>query len=115
MPNYPDTLTFDRTSFAILVQIFGAFAHGAGGLMVEDEVILAATEDYAPKVDRGREEWASEGLQVLELTRAIGRLAAHRALSHGRVVIQHSDYRHARERVGVAVGAFKGCPFHKPF
>lgn len=99
----------DQT-FVILSQIFGAFAHGAGGMIVHGEVILQARADYQPVITQHADKWSRVQLRVLEAARSMGRLAAHKALSRGQAQIAIEDYAGARREVaGLAI-----CPFFHP-
>jgi hypothetical protein len=96
--------------FTILVQICGAFAQGADGVFVDDEVILQAREDYTPLIERTVEQWRTIGPFTLALTRSMGKMAAVRALAEGDVTIRVRHYQAAR----TTMHAF-GCPFHIRF
>ena len=105
--NYGDA---DRT-FVILSQIFGAFAHGAGGLAVDGAVILKARDDYDALITRFADKWSDFELAVLESARAMGRLAAHKALHRDATRITVEDYSDAR----AIIGRLRICPFrHLP-
>jgi len=95
--------------FVILSQIFGAFAHGAGGLSVEGKVILQARSDYTPLITENLKRWRRLELPVIESARLMGRLAGHGALGRDGL-ISMADYQRAREiiaRLGL-------CPFRHP-
>jgi len=97
--------------FTVLVQIYGAFAQGAGHLHVDDEVILRARADYVPLITRDLEHWPVEGPRTLAATRAMGQLAAHLAMEHGEVTIRLKHYRSAQK----AIHRMRGiCPFVRP-
>lgn len=104
-------LSFDQKVFVILAQIFGAFVHGADGLYVDDDVFLEATRQYGEQIRRDLEHWPQDGVQVLYVSRAMGRLAAHLALEDDRFTIMLPDYLRARKAVheGRLFHAF--CPF----
>lgn len=97
--------------FTILVQIYGAFAQGAGHLFVDDDVILQAREDYVPLIIRDRELWPVEGPRTLAATRAMGALAAHKAMEDREVTIRLKHYRAAQKSVHRQAGI---CPFIRP-
>jgi hypothetical protein len=105
--------TFSHTElsddgFVILSQIFCAFAQGADGLSIDGSAYLAARNDYSGPVERDKGKWHTDGPQVLAVSRAMGRLAAHIALAEGGITILATHYQSARSMVhGVAF-----CPFH---
>ena len=94
--------------FVILAQIFGAFGHGAGGLLVDRDVVRRATKDYTPVVEHNANKWDTLEVAVLEAARMTGRLAAHRAVSEQRVRISVPDY------LGAIQVVILGCPFLHP-
>ena len=85
--------------FTILVQIYGAFAQGAGHLYVDDEVILQARKDYVPVITRDLERWGVDGPRTLATSRAMGQLAAHKAMKDGEVIIRRRHYRAAQKDI----------------
>lgn len=95
--------------FTIFVQICGAFAQGADGCFVDDEVILQARKDYVPLIKRTYKDWRSIGPFTLALTKAMGKMAAVRALSDGEVTVTRHHYQQARQ--AIHTGA-RLCPFH---
>ena len=94
-------------AFVILSQIFGAFAHGAGGLRVDGKVILQARADYDIVIRRYADEWAKYESAVLEAARNMGRLAAAKALNRDSIGIELVDYQSARR----SIAGFGICPF----
>ena len=103
--SFPVELSDD--GFVILSQIYCAFAQGADGLNIDGEAFLAARDDYRDPIEREKAKWSIHAPQVLSLSRTMGRVAAHLALSEGRITIMESHYRSARNIIHEA--AF--CPF----
>jgi hypothetical protein len=103
--------TLPDAIFTVLVQIYGAFAQGAGHLSVDDGVILQAREDYVPLITRDLERWGADGARTLATTRAMGQLAAHKALKDGEVIIRRRHYRAAQRDIHRMGGI---CPFVHP-
>jgi hypothetical protein len=93
--------------FVILAQIFCAFAQGSDGLYIDGSAILAAREDYTGPIERDKGKWATDGPLVLSLSRAMGKLAAQMAMADGKVTIDATAYRSARE----AIHRLAFCPF----
>jgi hypothetical protein len=93
----------------IFVQICGAFAQGADGCFVDDEVILQARQDYVPLIKRTYKEWASIGPFTLALTKAMGKMAAVRALTDGEVTVRKRHYEQARQTIHSGP---RICPSH---
>ena len=93
--------------FVRLSQIFGAFAHGAGGMAVGGEVILAARDHYARTLKQYESEWSRLELGLLESARAMGRLAAEFATIKGserrRLIITNEEYQAARDAIAPPV------------
>jgi hypothetical protein len=107
MPTDPKTLL-------IMLQLTGAFWHGAGGLSVEEQAVAEMTRDYVPAIQERRDAWPGIALNVIELGRAMGRLAAGSALQHGRAFVASADYRAARDSIASRdnLGEFLAeCPF----
>jgi hypothetical protein len=99
--------------FIILTQIFAAFAHGAGGLLINGDAILAARADYSGNVEARKEQWPTEAPVVLGLAYRMGRMAAHIALGRGSTVIDKTDYVESRQKTRSSDHHF--CPFpHSP-
>jgi hypothetical protein len=103
--SFPVALSDD--GFVILSQIYCAFAQGADGLSIDGGAFLAARDDYRGPIEREKDKWELHAPQVLSLSRTMGRVAAHIALTEGRITIQASHYRSARNIIHEA--AF--CPF----
>lgn len=103
----PGTMADDV--FVILAQIFGAFAQGSDGLYIDPKVILAARDDYAPAIEKRKHLWPAEAAQILRLTKAMARLAAHLALAGGEVTITVAHYTTARRRMVLIKPV---CDFH---
>ncbi len=95
--------------FIILTQIFAAFAHGAGGLLINGDAILAARADYSGNVEARKEQWPTEAPVVLGLAYRMGRMAAHIALGRGSTVIDKTDYVESRQKTRSSDHHF--CPF----
>ena len=93
--------------FVILSQIFCAFAQGADGVGIDGSAILAARADYRDPIEREKEKWPIHSPQVLSLSRTMGKVAAHVALTEGSITIMEAHYRTARNIIHGA--AF--CPF----
>ena len=93
--------------FVILSQIYCAFAQGADGLYIDGAAFLAARNDYRGPIEREKEKWSIHAPQVLSLSRTMGRVAAHLALTEGSITILEKHYRSARNIIHEA--AF--CPF----
>jgi hypothetical protein len=94
--------------FVILSQIFCAFAQGADGLYIDGSAFLAAREDYRGPIERDKGEWSTNGPHVLALSRAMGKLAAQRAMADGQITIAAQHYRSAR----TVIHSIAFCPFH---
>jgi hypothetical protein len=81
------------TQEGIMAQISVAFGQGAGAIRVSQEAALELRRWYfdaiTPKIVD--EEWATKGLQVLDRIRAIGSLAALKAILVGAVAISQLD------------------------
>ena len=81
------------TQEGIMAQISVAFGQGAGAIRVSQEAALELRRWYfdaiTPKIVD--EEWATKGLQVLDRIRAIGSLAALKAILAGAVAISQLD------------------------
>ncbi|HKH45917.1 MAG TPA: hypothetical protein VKM72_14745 [Thermoanaerobaculia bacterium] len=76
------------TRQGILDQILVAFGQGTGALRVAGQAAAALRDRYEPYVDgRILEIWREVGVQVLERLRAMGRLAALRAVEGASTVI----------------------------
>ena len=103
---YDNTEQADR-AFVILSQIFGAFAHGAGGVRVDGAVILQARDDYNKVVTDNAARWDRVESAVLESARHMGRLAASKAFQRDSPIINIDDYRVARQ----SIVSFGLCPF----
>jgi hypothetical protein len=97
--------------FTILAQIFGAFAQGADGMFIDPGVVLQARDDYAESIGSRTDRWFDEGPLILSLTRAMGKLSAHVALSAGHTTIGVEHYQQARHLIHLNARA---CPFFHP-
>ena len=72
-----DLATEPYTRDGIMAQVYVAFGQGTGAVRVSQGVWQAFQERYQPRIDRSLlAAWRSEGVQVLERIRAIGRGAA---------------------------------------
>ncbi|OLC76698.1 MAG: hypothetical protein AUH72_18460 [Acidobacteria bacterium 13_1_40CM_4_65_8] len=83
----------------ILAQLFIAFGQGAGTMTVSHEAIAAARNLYINRIPEFENKWDEIALQSLEYARAIGRVAALRAVQHGRNVISKDDWIEAAKQV----------------
>ena len=85
----------------ILSQALVALGQGTGAIRVSRSACQAFVEHYEPWV-RGKSlarSWATDGVQVLERVRAIGRLASLRAASEARTYVGPEDIETAMSAV----------------
>jgi len=76
------------TQEGIMAQIMVAFGQGTGATRVSQEAALQLrTIYYGAITDHLTQTWGIEAVQVLERVRAIGKLAAHRAMVAGATTI----------------------------
>lgn len=85
----------------VLFQGLVAFGQGTGCLRVSRRAIRTFVNHYRPMIDRGPavEVWEQEAREALERLRAIGRLAASRASTAGRITVDRQDVREAIDTV----------------
>jgi len=81
------------TQEGIMAQIWVAFGQGTGATRVSQTAAVTLRTLYlgaitAEVVDQ---RWANEGVQVLERIRAIGRLAAFKAMERGDTTVSSDD------------------------
>jgi len=76
------------TQEGIMAQIMVAFGQGTGATRVSQEAALQLRTIYFGAItDQLTQIWATEAVQVLERVRAIGKLAAHQAMTAGATAI----------------------------
>lgn len=96
----------------VVAQLYIAFGQGAGSLYVSPEAIAAGRRQYEQLVAKNLEKWPQASLKALEYARAIGRVAAHLAVSEGWNTIQGDHYTSAAEMVRKNCHV-EFCPFLK--
>jgi hypothetical protein len=98
------------TQEGIMAQIMVAFGQGTGATRVSQEAALQLrTIYYGAITDEVLRVWGTEAVQMLERVRAVGKLAAHRAMVSGATTIGAEHLRRsAREVGGVSCSPF--CP-----
>jgi hypothetical protein len=95
-----DLATEPYTREGILAQILVAFGQGTGAVRVSQEACRPFHERYTPQIDaRVLAAWRSQGVQVLERIRAIGRSAALDTSLAGGTVISKETVVAAMQRV----------------
>jgi hypothetical protein len=105
-----DLATEPYTRDSILAQILVAFGQGTGSVRVSQEACQPFYERYAPRIDAGvLAVWRTEGVQVLERIRAIGRTAALQASLAGGTAISRETVAGAMQAVE-AVSRTVLCP-----
>lgn len=81
------------SQIGIMDQIFVAFGQGTGMLRVSHEAVAVLRELYfigiTPEIESTH--WATEAVQVLERIRALGRLAALKAVTRGDTTVSAED------------------------
>lgn len=93
-----------------LGQMYVAFGHGAGSMRVSREAVRALSSRYRGILDREAEKhWEQEAVEVLERIRAVGRLAAQKAVARGDTIVQADDFTSAARTVEAASGT-EYCP-----
>jgi hypothetical protein len=89
------------TQEGIMAQIWVAFGQGAGMTRASQKAVLALRGRYFDHIASSgiMEVWGEHGVQVLERLRAIGRVAAHKALLRGDTTISETDVTEAMSSV----------------
>jgi hypothetical protein len=82
-----------------ILQLAVGFGQGAGFMLVTEDALLHALSEYRQSLERRDADWDGHALQAIEYCRAMGSLAAHQALGHGRVVITAEDVVKALDAV----------------
>ena len=90
------TISFEESTYRIIIQLTVAFGQGAGTMRVTHKTVDAATADYKKLIDDCHVPWEEIEVTTLELARSLGRYAAHLAVQEGHDVIDESHYREAR-------------------
>jgi hypothetical protein len=105
-----DLATEPYTRDGILAQILVAFGQGTGALLVSQEACQPFDERYRPRIDAEvLAAWRTQGVQVLERIRAIGRSAALQTSLAGGSVISRETVVGAMRAVE-AVSLTSLCP-----
>lgn len=98
------------TKDGIMAQIWVAFGQGTGEIRVSQEACWTLHELYYDHIDDDvLNEWDSAAVQALERIRAIGRLAAAKALLVGATVISVADVTSSADTVQQTSGT-PMCP-----
>jgi len=89
------------TQEGIMSQIFVAFGQGTGATRVSQDAAVALRTLYFDAITSEivSTRWATEGTQVLERIRAIGRLAGLTAVQRGDSAISANDVQSAAAKV----------------
>lgn len=83
-------------------QIFVAYGHGTGSLRTSRATVAALRGRYFGQLDTMTEAtWEQEAVEILERIRAIGRLAAQKAIERGDTVVSPTDFDPAASTVEV--------------
>ena len=85
--------------FPILGQIIFAHGQGADSLYISGEALSAGAGRFSPLIPPHQDEWDTQALNVLEIARAVGRVAAHKALHQSRSTISAQDLQGATDEV----------------
>jgi DNA-directed RNA polymerase beta subunit len=98
------------TQEGIMAQILVAFGQGTGATRVSQDAALQLRTIYFGAItDHLTGIWGTEAVQVLERVRAIGKLAAQRAVTAGETAIGVEDVQHSARAVREAsISVF--CP-----
>src|SRR5262245_54990173 len=83
----------------ITLQLAAAFGSGAGVMMIDADALRPAYEAYASRIERSIQYWDTDAIGSISVMRAMGALAAHRALSEQRLVITREDVEVALDSV----------------
>jgi hypothetical protein len=103
------------TQEGIMSQIFVAFGQGTGTLRVSHDAVAVLRGLYFDAItpEIVSTEWATEAVQVLERIRALGRLAALKAVTRGDTTVSAEDVSSSAATVQIQSDtAF--CPPLKP-
>jgi hypothetical protein len=89
------------TQEGIMAQIWIAFGQGAGAIRVSQDAALELRRWYFDAITPQiiNTEWATQGVQVLDRIRAIGSLAATKAVLAGATAISIGDVYDSAETV----------------
>jgi hypothetical protein len=88
------------TKQGIMAQIWVAFGQGTGFTRVSQDACLHLQQMYYDAIrDELVESWDEEAVQVLERIRAVGKLAASKAIDAGATAISIDDVRASAEAV----------------
>lgn len=81
------------TQEGIMAQIWVAFGQGSGAIRISQDAALELRRWYFDAItpEIVNTEWATQGLQVLDRIRAIGSLAATKAVLSGSTAISIQD------------------------
>jgi hypothetical protein len=89
------------TQLGIMAQIWVAFGQGAGMTRVSQKSVMALHGRYFDHIEKSgiQDVWGEHAMQVLERLRAIGRVAAHKAMERGDTTISEEDVNTAMDAV----------------
>jgi hypothetical protein len=100
------------TQDGIMAQIYVAFGQGTGAVRVSQDVCTALHARYHSHIDAALvKDWETQGVQVLERIRAIGRLMAINAGLAGKTNLVGADVDSAAR----TVERQSGTPFCPPY
>jgi hypothetical protein len=98
------------TQEGIMAQIMVAFGQGTGPTRVSEQAALELRTIYFGAItDEVTGIWETEAVQMLERMRAIGKLAAQRAVTAGATAIDVEDVQTSAKTVREASGS-RFCP-----
>jgi hypothetical protein len=100
----------EEPAFPVFCQLLAAFAQGAGTLHIAAETITSMVDEYWPAIRR-QSDFESTLLEALEFARGLGRIAAHRALDDGSVVVRVEDLHEAARVLPHNPRPLGRCPF----
>lgn len=102
------------TREGIMAQIFVALGQGSGIIRIHHDACLDLHQRYYERItDEVVDLWETEGTQVLERIRAIGRLAAARTIEQGATAIEAAVLIQSARQVESASGT-TWCPVNPP-
>jgi len=87
------------TQDGIMAQIWVAFGQGTGMTRTSQKAALALHTRYFAEIEKHREEWGENAVQVLERIRTIGKVALLKATERAATVISEEDVNAAIEAV----------------
>ena len=89
------------TQLGIMAQIWVAFGQGAGMTRTSQKAVMALHGRYFDHIAVSgiQDVWGDHAVQVLERLRAIGRVAAHKAMVRGDTTISEQDVTEAMTAV----------------